>query len=230
MCPFSSLQLSKNHWQGIMWFAKLLESPRRVIVFTFRIVKKYLVEMLFFSFTLVFSSNICRSLGFWCTFSSEFSVGWCTPNLLFWLCWSCNIVFILMSSNFFNLFFLRWIFCLGNKNKKIPWSDVCWVWQVLHMYNLLLQSIKTAVIVFNWRWLAYLDYCRYHHFIIRRCPWCNGYRRRKWTQRHEFKSWTRLISNHIALIPLGKVLIQLFSIQLWVNSRSDWVLQPWWGN
>ena len=33
----------------------------------------------------------------------------------------------------------------------------------------------------------------------RRCPWCNGYRRRKWTQRHEFKSWTRLIAFHIAL-------------------------------
>ena len=27
------------------------------------------------------------------------------------------------------------------------------------------------------------------------CPWCNGYRRRKWTRRHEFKSWTRLISH-----------------------------------
>ena len=26
---------------------------------------------------------------------------------------------------------------------------------------------------------------------------------------------------HIALIPLGKVLIQLFSLQLWVNSRAD---------
>ena len=38
-------------------------------------------------------------------------------------------------------------------------------------------------------------------------PWCNGYRRRKWTRRHEFKSWTRLIAFHIALIPLGKVWI-----------------------
>ena len=27
-----------------------------------------------------------------------------------------------------------------------------------------------------------------------RCPWCNGYRRRKLTQRHEFKSWTRPIA------------------------------------
>ena len=53
------------------------------------------------------------------------------------------------------------------------------------------------------------------------CRWCNGYRRRKLTQQHEFKSWTRLISFHIALIPLGKVWIQLFSLQLWVNSRTD---------
>ena len=29
---------------------------------------------------------------------------------------------------------------------------------------------------------------------------------------------------------LGKVWIQLFSLQLWVNSRADWVLQPEWGN
>ena len=47
--------------------------------------------------------------------------------------------------------------------------------------------------------------------ILWRCPWCNGYRRRKWTRRHEFKTWTRLIAFHIALIPLGKVWIQLFS-------------------
>ena len=51
----------------------------------------------------------------------------------------------------------------------------------------------------------------------KRCPWCNGYRRRKWTRRHEFKSWARLIAFHIALIPLGKVWIQLFSLQLWVK-------------
>ena len=56
---------------------------------------------------------------------------------------------------------------------------------------------------------------------IWRCPWCSRYHRRKWTRRHEFKSWTRLIAFHIALIPLGKVWIQLFSLQLWVNSRTD---------
>ena len=67
-------------------------------------------------------------------------------------------------------------------------------------------------------------------FPKRRCPSCNGYRRREWTWRHKFKSWTRLIAFHIALIPLGKVWIQSFSRQLWVNSRTDWVLQPWWRN
>ena len=35
---------------------------------------------------------------------------------------------------------------------------------------------------------------------------------------------------HIALISLGKVWIHLFSLQQWVNSWTDWVLQPWWGN
>ena len=58
--------------------------------------------------------------------------------------------------------------------------------------------------------LFFVDYYK----VYWRCPWCNGYRRRKWTRWHEFKSWTRLIAFHIALIPLGKVWIQLFSPQL----------------
>ena len=75
--------------------------------------------------------------------------------------------------------------------------------------------------------------CRIYRLYLcrgRRCPWCNGYLHWKWTRRHEFKSWTRLIAFHIALIPLRKVWIQLFSLQLRLNSRADWVLQPWWGN
>ena len=80
------------------------------------------------------------------------------------------------------------------------------------------------------RWTC-RDHPNYSITKIRwRCPWCNCYRRRKWTRRYEFKFWTRLIAFHIALIPLGKVWIQLFSLQLWVNSRTDSVLQPWLGN
>ena len=77
---------------------------------------------------------------------------------------------------------------------------------------------------------VYIRTCVRLHEYVRRCPWCNGYHRRKWTRRHEFKSWTRLIALHTAQISLGKVWIQLFSLQLWVNSRTDWVLQPWWDN
>ena len=51
--------------------------------------------------------------------------------------------------------------------------------------------------------LFYLVFFPVHSRLIT-FPWCNGYRRRKWTRRHEFKSWTRLIAFHIALIPLGK--------------------------
>ena len=34
-----------------------------------------------------------------------------------------------------------------------------------------------------------------HILSPRRCQWGNGYRRRKWTRRHEFKSWTDCISH-----------------------------------
>ena len=57
--------------------------------------------------------------------------------------------------------------------------------------------------------------------LLAKVDMCNSYRRRKWTRRHDFKSWTWLIAFHIALIPLGKVWIPLFSLQLWVNSRAD---------
>ena len=77
--------------------------------------------------------------------------------------------------------------------------------------------------------ICWNNFCEVKQVCSRTCPWCNGYRRRKWTWRPEFKCWTRLITFHIALIPLGKVWIQLFFIQIWVN-RTDWVLQPWWGN
>ena len=91
------------------------------------------------------------------------------------------------------------------------------------------RVIFETLVLFDPRWVPN------SHYLSRRCPWCNGYRRngyrrRKWTRRHEFKSWTRLIAFHIALIPLGKLRIQLFSLQLWINIKTEWVLQTWWGN
>ena len=68
-----------------------------------------------------------------------------------------------------------------------------------NIWNMILQIVNNARIVSLKTTIIF--------------PWCNDYRRRKWTRRYEFKSWTRLIAFHIALIPLGKVWIQLFSLQ-----------------
>ena len=80
-----------------------------------------------------------------------------------------------------------------------------------------LVAKKLRVTKHQWESSSNLDL----FMTIRRCPWCNGYCHRIWTRRYEFNSWTRLIAFHIALIPLGKVWIQLFSLQLWINSRAD---------
>ena len=86
--------------------------------------------------------------------------------------------------------------------------------QSLWSYNAIIRKMTSHWKVkdsclYNISWTRWLiDYIRKDG----RCPWCHGYRHRK---------WTRLIAFHIALIPLGKVWIQLFSLQLWVNSRAD---------
>ena len=85
----------------------------------------------------------------------------------------------------------------------------------------LVSSKSTYSITFTFRLILLKGACDVMVDTLERCLWCNCYRRRKWTRRHEFKSWTRLIAFHIALIPLEKVWIQLFSLHLWVNSRAD---------
>ena len=72
-----------------------------------------------------------------------------------------------------------------------------------------LWTLDTAWMTSRERWLNWMN----GNKVKWRCLWCNCYRRRKWTRRHEFKSWTRVIAFHIALIPLGKVWLQ-FSFQL----------------
>ena len=68
----------------------------------------------------------------------------------------------------------------------------------------------TTVLLGEWLWHG-ITYKGWYAIKQRNpCLWCNGYHRRKWTRRHESKSWTRLIAFHIALILLGKVWIQLW--------------------
>ena len=106
-----------------------------------------------------------------------------------------------------------------SEHKCIQPYYTIWIWFLCLMVYQSSWVIKcqnhicwTAVVLINPHLVS---------LVSRRCPWCSRYRRRKWTRRYEFKSWTRLIAFHIALIPLGKVWIQLFSLQLWVNSRTD---------
>ena len=47
----------------------------------------------------------------------------------------------------------------------------------------------------------------------------------RWIRRPKFKTWMRLITFHIVLIHLKKVWIQLFSLQLWINSKTDWIFE-----
>ena len=67
-------------------------------------------------------------------------------------------------------------------------------------------------------------------YIYGRYSWYNDYHCRKWIWWPEFKSWMTLFTFHIMVIPLGKVWIHLFSLQLWVNSMADSALSPWYGN
>ena len=120
---------------------------------------------------------------------------------------------------------------LTNAIKK---SDLCTTLNCIFWWGSISRALGSVVVIPSFLFLPYslwLGAVVHISFLsFWRCPWCNGYRRRKWTQWHEFKSWTRLIAFHIALIPLGKVWLQLFSLQLWVNKRTDWVLQPRWDN
>ena len=98
------------------------------------------------------------------------------------------------------------------------WTSSCWP----HLYK-----SEQGAIHFSWQWMVHSVKLEltFAGLLVKlalwRYPWCNGYRRRKWTRRHEIKSWTRLIAFHIALILLGMVWIQLFSLQLWANSWAD---------
>ena len=78
--------------------------------------------------------------------------------------------------------------------------------------------------------LIYIYIYIYIYIERERCPWGYCYRCRKWTRWHEFKSWMKLMAFHIALILFRKVWIQLFSFQLYLDSRVDWVLLHCIGN
>ena len=89
-----------------------------------------------------------------------------------------------------------------NPGSTTPQNSIC----ILKVpYPFLLKSIHVSI----WRRLCY--------------------RRKRWTRRPKFKSSTRIFALHVALIALGKVWIQQFSSQPWVD-RTDWAFESCSGN
>ena len=117
--------------------------------------------------------------------------------------------------------------CLFRTTRKLKTFETSFIKSFLksflfHIYLFIqISFFKWNTDCLHLKFTLSLTGCTAKGKVARLCPWYNGYRRRKWTWRHEFKSWTRLIAFHIAQIPLGKVWIQLFSLQRWVNSRAD---------
>ena len=87
-------------------------------------------------------------------------------------------------------------------------DESCVMKESLEHQSVKFYSDKVSMLRYRGTLYSFPSYLYWIIDKIWRCPWCNGYRRRKWTRRHEFKSWTRLIAFHIAIIPLGKVWIQ----------------------
>ena len=129
----------------------------------------------------------------------------------------CAIINFISTSHRLNIFFR----CLFTKTKKIQENcallckkkktagphpsiiggkSIC---NLVNIYNHFYVLDSNFVIMFQ-----LIPFLNFYSLSTWRCPWCSRYRRRKWTQWHEFKSWTRLIACHIALIPLRKVWIQ----------------------
>ena len=141
------------------------------------------------------------------------------------------------SFSYLEYFFVKW----GISSKPVSYSGILVNWRST-VKRLWLWQIKCSGnnAFFVWRAKSFpknLLYCKLLHgkrlqvwvpCFIAYEPLCYSFR--KWTRRHEFKSWTRLMAFHKVLIPLGKVWIHLFSLQLWVNNWADWVLQPWLDN
>ena len=99
----------------------------------------------------------------------------------------------------------------------------CTTWMLTKHMEKKFDSNYTRILLTIWNkcWRQHPTKQQLYGHLPLIMKWCNGYRHRIWTRWYEFNSWTRLITFHIALIPLGKVWIQLFSLQLWVNSRAD---------
>ena len=113
---------------------------------------------------------------------------------------------------------------------RVGRSSFPWITPFTLDLYLITLSVKQVTIKYHflslwydstWDWTPVSRTTGDHSDQIYKHKWrhllCNSYPRRKWTRRHEFKPWTWLFVFHIVLIPLRKVWIQLFYLQLWIK-------------
>ena len=110
-----------------------------------------------------------------------------------------------------------------------------------NIWNHFLNSLRYIrflcyLVIFFFYYFGEGAVVRYEMFIdIRTEGSCVRCMKSQWLSSFEMdtanrvQSWKRLFAFYKALILLGKVRIQLFSLQQWVNCRADWVLKPWEG-
>ena len=98
--------------------------------------------------------------------------------------------------------------------------------------NWVLHLLRRGMMIQkNYSPMFYHIYELWHSlFVFRVCFWSNSYRLRKLTREHEFKSWMRMFAFYLALITLGKICIQFFSLLLRINSTVDGDLLPLYGD
>ena len=75
----------------------------------------------------------------------------------------------------------------------IAWNRIFFIFKLHESLEIEVSWHLNCVLILNWIvwsrtvWLNWIAWNR-NVFISKVCPWCNGYRRRKWTRQHEFKS------------------------------------------
>ena len=78
----------------------------------------------------------------------------------------------------------------------------------LYMKKIIAFLLRCYQVSYSVSSLKFTVFINYFVRFLWRCPWCDCYRRWKWTRRPEFKPSTIMIAFHRALIFLGKVWIQ----------------------
>ena len=123
------------------------------------------------------------------------------------------------------LIFVLWLISTSTDTQQRWHFDSRQNAQILHMLTEVPKWQNNKLTLIN-------RFNRKYMILKWRHLWCNHYCYKK-TKQIKIKkmdstsrvpSWTRQFAFHIVLILFRKVSIKVFSLQLWVNNRADWVI------